>query len=346
MLVSWYKSNKRDLPWRHTRDPYNIWLSEIILQQTRVDQGTPYYLKFIEKYPTVSILAAAPIDDILRTWQGLGYYSRARNLHKCANIIVDKYNGVFPSNRQELIKLPGIGPYTSAAIASIAFGKREAVIDGNVVRVITRLFGIEEDIGERKTSIIIEKIAEELISNIRPDIFNQAIMEFGALHCKPKNPSCHTCDFIGLCSAQKNGTQQTIPFKAKKIKIRTRYLHYLILEINNKYFLRKRVGQDIWKGLFEFFLIEVDAENSFDQLEFPEIMIENSQKWEIVNESIIYKHQLTHQKIICKFYNIKLDENFKINPMDWQGYQLHSKEEIERLPKSILIVKYLEEMNY
>lgn len=346
MLVSWYKSNKRDLPWRHTRDPYNIWLSEIILQQTRVDQGTPYYLKFIEKYPTVSILAAAPIDDILRTWQGLGYYSRARNLHKCAIIIVDKYNGVFPSNRQELIKLPGIGPYTSAAIASIAFGKREAVIDGNVVRVITRLFGIEEDIGERKTSIIIEKIAEELISNVMPDIFNQAIMEFGALHCKPKNPSCHACDFIGLCSAQKNGTQQTIPFKAKKIKIRTRYLHYLILEINNKYFLRKRVGQDIWKGLFEFFLIEVDAENSFDQLELPEIMIENSQKWEIVNESIIYKHQLTHQKIICKFYNIKLDENFKINPMDWQGYQLYSKEEIERLPKSILIVKYLEEMNY
>lgn len=343
MLIAWYNSRKRDLPWRHTHDPYKIWLSEIILQQTRVDQGTPYYLNFVEKYPTVFHLAAAPIHEILRTWQGLGYYSRAQNLHKCANTVVDIYNGKFPSDRQELIKLPGIGPYTSAAIASLAFGKKEAVIDGNVIRVISRLYGIEDDIGERTTLIQIQKIVDDLIPADRPDIFNQAIMEFGALHCKPKNPLCQLCEFLEFCTAKKKEIQYLIPFKAKKIKIRKRYLHYLIVEFSGKILLRERTENDIWKGLFEFLLVEVDTEKNFNQLPLPENMIQNSLEWGIVDESIIYNHQLTHQKIACKFYKIKMSKKFRFNSMDWQGYKLYSKEEIEQLPKSILIVKYLKE---
>ena len=224
-LINWYNQNKRDLPWRGNRDPYKIWLSEIILQQTRVDQGMPYFISFVEKYPTVYHLAKASIDDVLRSWQGLGYYSRARNLHKCANTIVEKYKGKFPSTRSELIKLPGIGPYTSAAIASMAFGKKEAVVDGNVIRVITKLYGIEEDISEQKTVNQIRIIVDELIPSSNPDLFNQAIMEFGALHCTSKSPSCNTCGFLGICEAQLNGKQGLIPFKLKKTKIRLRFFN-------------------------------------------------------------------------------------------------------------------------
>jgi len=346
VLIGWYNSNKRDLPWRHTHEPYKIWLSEIILQQTKVVQGTPYYLNFIEKYPTVYHLAEAPIDDILRTWQGLGYYSRARNLHKTAVTIVGKYNGTFPSNRQELIKLSGIGPYTSAAIASFAFGKREAVIDGNVIRVISRLFGIENDIGERKTLTQIQHIVDKLIPKIRPDLFNQAIMEFGALHCKPKKPACHCCEFLGFCSSQKTRNQHLIPFKSKKVKIKKRYLNYLVVEIKDHFLIKKRTEQDIWKGLFEFMLIEEDSNKNFDQLPLPKKLVENPQNWEMQEESTTYNHQLTHQKIICKFYRIKMAKEYVYKSIDWQGYKLYSNEEIDQLPKSILIVNYLKEMDY
>lgn len=340
-LINWYNKNKRDLPWRKYRDPYKIWLSEIILQQTRVDQGMPYFIRFVDKYPTIYHLARASIDDVLRSWQGLGYYSRARNLYKCANTIVDKYKGKFPSTRNELIKLPGIGPYTSAAIASFAFCKKEAVVDGNVIRVIARLFGIENDIADQKTITQIRIIVDELIPSSNPDLFNQSIMEFGAIYCKPKGPSCDMCIFLGICEAQLKGKQNYIPFKSRKTKKRIRFFNYLLIEIDGKYLLRKRQGSDIWNGLFELFLIETSLELSFDHLQLPHAMARYPQMWEICSESKIYKHALTHQTILSQFYKINMLKTFVFKSIDWKGYMLYSKEEIERLPKSILIDKYL-----
>lgn len=342
-LLNWYNKNKRDLPWRQYQDPYKIWLSEVILQQTRVEQGTPYFLDFVSKYPMVYDLAKAPVDDVLRTWQGLGYYSRARNLHKCAQIVVDKYKGIFPSERNELMKLPGIGPYTSAAIASLAFGKKEAVVDGNVIRVITRLFGIEADISERKTLKLVTSIADDLIPNSNPDLFNQAIMEFGALHCTPNSPQCATCIFLGICESQKNEIQDKIPFKSRKTKKRVRYFNYLCIQFQGKYLMRKREKKDIWNGLFEFFLLETESGLDFDQLPFPKDQNLMISKGNVHQESGMYKHLLSHQTIMCKFYEIEMPKKLEFNPMNWDDFQLYSKEEIEELPKSILINRYLEE---
>lgn len=342
-LINWYTYHKRDLPWRDIDDPYKIWLSEIILQQTRVDQGLPYYTIFVDKYPTIFQLAESKLDDVLRSWQGLGYYSRARNLHKCANTIVKKYNGKFPSTRDELIKLPGIGPYTSAAIASFAFGKKEAVVDGNVIRVITRLYGIEENITNRQTAEQIKVIVDDLIPDSDPALFNQAIMEFGALHCIPKKPFCSTCGFLGICNAQKKGNQERIPLKLKKTKKRIRFFNYMIICIDDTYLMRKRKGKDIWNELFEFFLVETNSELSFDNLELPDIMTHNPKMWRIIEESKTYKHLLSHQTIMCRFYEFNVSKEFKFNPVDWEEYQLYSKEEIDDLPKSTLINRYLEE---
>lgn len=344
-LINWYSHSKRDLPWRDIDDPYKIWLSEVILQQTRVDQGLPYFNHFVEKYPTVMHLAESRLDDVLRSWQGLGYYSRARNLHKCAITIVEKYNGKFPSTRNELIKLPGIGPYTSAAIASFAFGKKEAVVDGNVVRVITRLFGIEENIADRQTVNQINQIVDDLIPESDPALFNQAIMEFGALHCTPKKPSCSSCGFLGICIAQKSGAQTKIPFKPGKIKKQIRFFNYLIIKTQDKYFLHKRMKKDIWNELFEFFLVETPSEISFDKLVLPKILTHKPQLWKITEESRTYKHLLSHQTILCRFYEISMSKEFKFNSMDWEEYQLYSKEEIDELPKSTLINRYLEKKN-
>ena len=342
-LLKWYSKSKRDLPWRNSKNPYYIWLSEIILQQTRVDQGLPYYLKFIEKYPDVHHLAVASEEDVLRTWQGLGYYSRARNLHKCAKELVESYQGSFPSTRAMLEKLPGIGSYTSAAIASLAFGKKEAVVDGNVTRVITRLYGIQNDISNQKTKAQIKNIVDDLIPASSPDLFNQAIMEFGALQCTPKNPNCEVCEFKGNCTAQLKGKQRKIPFKPQKPNKRTRFYNYFLIEINGDFLLRKRIKKDIWKGLFEFFMIENVAEVPPDHFQFPKNLIEQRDNWKIDSESKIFKHILSHQIIMCRFFNIQTDKNFNFNPMDWPEYKLYSKEEIDALPKSILINKYLEE---
>ena len=315
----------------------------MILQQTRVDQGVPYFLTFVEKYPTVFDLANAHIDDVLRTWQGLGYYSRAKNLHKCAKNVAEMHNGVFPNERNELIKLPGIGPYSAAAIASIAFGRHEAVVDGNVKRVITRLFGISQDINDKKTITEIQQIVDKLLPKTAPAMFNQAIMEFGALHCTPKKPLCTNCDLAGICFAKKNGQQTIIPFKASKIKKRMRFITYLIINIHGRYLLRKREGRDIWNGLFEYFLIETNAEMGFDQLPIPQKMIDHPNQWYVSNESKMYKHLLTHQTIMCRFIEIEMTQKFVFSSLDWREYHLYSKSEIEQLPKSILIDRYLRE---
>jgi A/G-specific adenine glycosylase len=340
-LISWYREHKREMPWRNTSDPYHIWLSEIILQQTRVNQGLPYYQRFLEKYPTINQLAEADIDDVLRLWQGLGYYSRARNLHKCATIIVQKHKGNFPTEGKDLRKLPGVGPYTSAAIASFAFGKKEAVVDGNVMRVIARLYGISEDISENRTFKVISEIVNGLIPDDVPDIFNHALMEFGAIHCTPTNPDCNSCIFKETCVANAKMLQDQIPLKGKKIKKKTRYFHYLIIKIGDRFLMRKRMNKDIWQGLFEFYLLESAQIKDFDHLPLPEIFARNPRQWKLMSESQSIKHALTHQNIICRFFHIELEDSFTFDPSIWHNHKLYSLNEIENLPKPILLDKYL-----
>ena len=340
-LINWYDQNKRDLPWRNTSNAYHIWLSEVILQQTRVAQGLPYFRRFVQKFHTVHDLANAPEDEILRVWQGLGYYSRARNLHKCAKIVSNEYNGKFPDERQELAKLPGIGPYTSAAIASFAFSKKEAAIDGNVLRVLTRIYGIEDDISDKRTVDAIREIANIIIPSEDPGKFNQAIMEFGALNCVPKNPKCESCGLRDICEAKIQGKEILIPVKLKKIKRKSRYFNYLVVEIGNKYLMRKRGYDDIWKGLFEFCLIENDIVTTFAELALPNVLTMNSKCWELTSESRIIKHVLTHQNIHCTFHHIRFMDGFKYNAAQWGGLKLYSASEINELPKAILIDNYL-----
>ena len=342
VLIAWYLTNKRDLPWRNTKDPYKIWLSEIILQQTRVAQGLPYYLAFVEKFPTIDKLALAEENEVLRLWQGLGYYSRARNLHACAKFIHHQLNNKFPRSYRELLTLKGIGPYTAAAIASFAYKEPEAVVDGNVMRVITRFFGMYDDISDNSTQSKIREICNRLISTENPDLFNQAIMEFGALHCKPSQPMCGECPFAGGCIAYANQSQKELPFKRAKIKARTRFFHYLIWQQESLIYMKKRAKGDIWEGLFDLPMIETKERIDFDSLK---IYINNS---EIFKNYVIFrteipemKHILSHQVIYAKFFlaEIKLKEQVLEEPKEEEGF--YSLKEIEALPKPVLITNFL-----
>ncbi|WP_375579469.1 A/G-specific adenine glycosylase [Marivirga tractuosa] len=240
-LINWYKNNKRDLPWRNTTDPYKIWLSEIILQQTRVNQGLPYYNKFVSQYPKVLDLAKAPEDEVMRLWQGLGYYSRARNLHECAKSVVKDYNSEFPKAYNELLKLKGVGKYTAAAIASFAFEQAVPVVDGNVFRVLARYFDVSDDISQPKTFTKFFNIAKELIPDDYAASFNQAMMELGATICTPKKPDCENCPLSQECEARIHHKQSELPVKMKKIKIKNRYLYYLIWQHEEKLAMKKEV---------------------------------------------------------------------------------------------------------
>lgn len=346
LLLQWYNSNKRNLPWRQTNNPYHIWLSEVILQQTRVDQGLPYYLKFIENYPSVKHLSKASLDEVLRLWQGLGYYSRARNLYKCAKTVNHQYNGIFPENYADLIKLPGIGSYTAAAIASFSFNKKVAVVDGNVIRVLSRLYGIENDVRQNHVIKKITQLANDLISAEHPGIFNQAIMEFGALHCLPQKPKCDTCVFKAICKAFISNQQHTIPYKEKKSAKKTRFFQYLVIQWCGKMLLQRRSQNDIWKGLYEFFLIETEHPVEFDQLALPDELIQNPGKWQLTEESNWRKHILSHQVIMSKFLKIDMADRYDFSEVKWPGLQAYTITEVERLPKSILIDKYLGDKIY
>lgn len=335
-LLSWYTANKRSLPWRETKDPYKIWLSEIILQQTRVAQGLPYYLKFVEHFPTIFSLAKAKEQEVLRLWQGLGYYSRARNLHHCAKEVVEKFQGKFPNNFQDLQKLRGIGSYTAAAIASISFREPVAVVDGNVFRVLSRVFGIDKDISDSKTKDFFFQLGNELISKEHPDEFNQAIMEFGATHCLPKNPRCGECIFKKQCVANAQDLQTVLPLKIKKQKIRKRYFYYFVIHNNKKILMRKRGEKDIWQGLFDFYLIESAQPVSMDKL-----LSENKVfKKNDVAVSKPYKHILSHQHLLARFITGNLSMTFSTKLNDYQYYSLN---EIKKLPKPVLITQYLKD---
>ncbi|MBL4723936.1 MAG: A/G-specific adenine glycosylase, partial [Lutibacter sp.] len=267
-LILWYLSNKRDLPWRSTRNPYHIWLSEIILQQTRVDQGMAYYLKFIKVFPTVNDLAAASEEQVLKLWQGLGYYSRARNLHFSAKYVVEQLSGVFPSTYDEILKLKGVGDYTASAIASFCFNEVAAVVDGNVYRVLSRYFGISTPINSTKGIKEFKLLAQELIDVKDPGTHNQAIMEFGARMCKPQNPDCISCPLNESCVAVSEKSIKNLPVKVKKIKIKQRFFNYLVIQTKDK---KTKIGKrenGIWKNLYEFPLIETSKEiNENDLIE-------------------------------------------------------------------------------
>ena len=246
-LISWYLINKRDLPWRKTKNPYKIWLSEIILQQTRVQQGLPYYSKFIAAYPTIQALALANEDEVLNLWQGLGYYSRARNMLMTARVINEQYEGCFPTNYNDLLKLKGIGEYTAAAIASFSFKEPVAVVDGNVYRVLSRLFDIDTPIDSGIGKKAFRFLADEVLDKVNPDTFNQAIMEFGALHCTPQKPDCNNCLLNGTCLSRENGTISQRPVKKKKNASKQRFFVYKIFLDENKTLIRKREEKDIWQ---------------------------------------------------------------------------------------------------
>lgn len=337
-IVEWYEENKRTLPWRQTKDPYKIWLSEIILQQTRVAQGLPYYQQFVKTFPMVFDLAKAPQQEVLRLWQGLGYYSRARNLHACAKSIVDNFNGKFPDTFEELKKLKGIGSYTAAAISSFAFKEPVAVVDGNVFRVLARIFGIEKDISSPEGKRFFFKQANELISIEAPDLFNQAMMEFGALHCLPQNPKCEDCIFAKTCIANINGLQKELPIKSKKLKVRKRYLFYFLIQHKDQLLMKERGGNDIWQGLYDFYLMESKKPQKVESM-LKENILKN---YQIETRSKPIKHILSHQQLIAKFFHVEIKSKKEFLKFA-QANQLkaHSKEEIDRLPKPILIEKYL-----
>lgn len=335
-LTAWYHRHKRDLPWRRTTSPYKVWISEIILQQTRVNQGISYYNHFIEHYPTIQDLASAKEESILRSWQGLGYYSRARNLHHAAKQVIETYNGTFPNTYSELKKLKGVGEYTAAAIASFCFKEATPVIDGNVFRVLSRIFGIKEDISSPKSRKVFLEKALELIPTDKPDIFNQAIMEFGALQCTPKSPNCNECPFAHQCYALETSSIETLPVKIKKTKVRNRYFHYYIFKYNDQILMQKRPDGDIWQHLYEPFLIETD-----DDTKNPTTLLNDTKTpFDHIKHGLKpIKHILSHQRIFAFFHHVTLKkEDFETLKTTHEFYEFSK---INSLPKPILVVNYL-----
>ncbi len=310
-LLEWYDPGTRNLPWKKTKDAYKIWLSEIILQQTRVEQGTPYYLAFTKKYQTVSKLASAPLNEVLKLWEGLGYYSRARNLHSAARQIADEHKGKFPSDYHTILNLKGIGKYTAAAIASFAYDLPYAVVDGNVYRVLSRVFGIETPIDTTQGKQQFEALAEKLLDKKNPALHNQALMDFGALICKPQQPLCGQCPFSSECKALASDAISLLPVKSKKLLKKNRHFHYFVLYDAKNIFIQQRTGQDIWKGLFEFPMIEVHSSQSIID---SNLLLKNSgislRGLSTIDHrpKFTCRQTLSHQYINAYFYEIRLEK--------------------------------------
>ncbi len=346
LLLNWYDRNKRDLPWRSSNDPYIVWLSEIILQQTRVAQGTPYFNRFMAAYPTVSMLASASEQAVLSLWQGLGYYSRARNLLACAQYIAAKYKGSFPSTYAELVKLKGVGPYTAAAIASISFNEVVPVIDGNVYRVVSRVFGIYDDIAAAGSRKAFHNKLMELISDQRPGDFNQAIMEFGALQCVPANPDCSTCVLKSQCYAFEHEAVALLPVKEKKLKVKNRFLNYLVFENNGTTLFNERKKKDIWQGLHDFYLLEDDKLYSPDQIHSKLTELLTDAEWALIEVSDTFKHVLTHQVIYAMFTRVVITNRESFSNFGQKlGLKAIDETKCDDLPKPILITKFLKKRN-
>ncbi len=372
-LLFWFKNNKRDLPWRGSDDPYKIWLSEIILQQTRIAQGIQYYYRFTELFPNVYTLAHASEDQVLAAWQGLGYYSRARNLHHTAQYIVKNYNGFFPKSYSQLLELKGIGKYTAAAIASMAFNLPYAAIDGNVIRVLTRYFGIEEPFDDNATRKKIDEIAQQLIDVGKPGDFNQALMDFGSLVCRPSSPQCSICPFAQECIALLTDKINSIPTKGKVIKQKARFFHFFLFLCPEKdettFFIEKREDNDIWRNLYQLPLIET-PDNHFQKYILPgknpatqqltnnpkeafqTDLEQNNNGFEKIMKKTLaelidwpvtplvsYQHQLTHQRITANFYKVNLSEKYC---SFFEKYYLKTTcNGFEKLGKPIIIARFM-----
>lgn len=335
-IINWYRQNCRDLPWRNTNDAYKIWLSEVILQQTRVNQGLPYYLNFIEAFPTVFDLANASEQEVLKLWQGLGYYSRARNLHFTAKLVVEKYNGVFPNTYNELLQLKGIGTYTAAAIASFSSNEPVAVVDGNVFRVLSRVFNVNYDISQNSSKKYFQGLAQNLLSQMHPDLHNQAIMEFGALQCVPKSPNCDTCIFTNSCEAFKLKIVSELPVKSKKVKVTKRFLNYIVVkDASDMYKMNKRTENGIWKNLYEFPCIETEYE-----MHQKDILLQLESKYPIENfqyyDGFDVVHKLSHQHLNIKFYSLETKDSIVENS--------YSSLEVKQLPVPIVLHNFMEKI--
>jgi len=337
-ILQWYKKNFRELPWRTTKDPYKIWLSEIILQQTQVKQGLAYYDKFILKYPTAGHLAAASEEEVLKMWQGLGYYTRARNLHKTAKIIHDEYQGVFPDQYPVLSKLPGIGDYTASAILSFSYLLPFPVLDGNVFRFLSRLYDIHLPINEQKNRKVFKDILETLIVGVNPSDFNNAIMELGALICKPDSPRCSECPVSMHCIALKNQTIQELPVKLKKAKHKVRYFNYLYVREDHHFYLVKREDKDIWRNLYQLPLIEsmdpMDEKNMSATLN---AWLQPGDKYQLRKQHLS-KHLLTHQTIYATFWELVLERK---PAFQGDGYKKVSLKNYTKYPIPVLIENFL-----
>jgi len=319
-LLEWYHNNYRSLPWRQTSDPYKIWISEIILQQTRVAQGMDYYHRFIDNFPTIQSLASAKEDQVLRLWQGLGYYSRARNLHYAAKTIVKEHNAAFPNTYKEILQLKGVGPYTAAAIASFAFGLPYAVLDGNVYRFLARLKGIDTPIDSNEGKKRFTELADELLNKKDPAHHNQAMMEMGAIICKAQSPECDQCPFQSDCAAFQTGQINFLPIKSKKIKQRHRYFHYFLVHPKKENVLvQQRNGKDIWQNLYQLPLLEADKKLSANHLKKT-----TNTEVKLLKEA---KHILSHQVIHSRFFSTSIETLAKLGVNNYQ--EIETKKCIE-----------------
>jgi A/G-specific adenine glycosylase len=345
ILQQWYAFHKRNLPWREEKSPYHIWLSEVILQQTRVAQGIDYYHKFTSRYPHIEDMANAPLDDILKLWQGLGYYTRARNMHETSKFIVNNLNGVFPGSFERLLKLRGIGKYTASAIASIVYKEPVAVLDGNVFRVLARFYGINEPVNSARGRLVFEDHAAGILDRSDPGNHNQALMELGALICVPRNPRCDDCPLATECVARTRGIIDLLPVRSDKKQQKNRYFNYIFLQSGGYTWLSKRTGRDIWHSLYEFPLIETAGPVTREELStlpgWNDLF--GASVFRINGSPQKYKHQLTHQTLHCTFYNIDLE-----NPPADYGRSLF-KTEISKLglyPVPRLIENYLADLKH
>ena len=326
-LSRWYNTNKRSLPWRDTNDAYVIWLSEIILQQTRVEQGLPYFNRFLEKYPDVSAFAGASEDEVLKLWQGLGYYSRGRNMLKTARQVVSEYDGVFPVKYEQLIKLKGIGEYTAAAISSFSSNEARAVVDGNVYRVLARYFGINEPINTTRGIKLFRGLADEMLDREHPGQHNQALMEFGAMLCKPKKPDCSICPVRLSCIAYRDNSVASLPVKLKTVKIKERHFNYFLVSDGQSLLMNKRGDNDIWANMYDLPMLETpDAVQAEVLIELPEAKALFGEHIGIKSSYLARKHVLTHQHIYAQFIQITV-------PAGYQHLQKYTRVEFGDLDK-------------
>jgi A/G-specific adenine glycosylase len=341
-LLHWNKfSNNRVMPWKGEKDPYKIWISEIMLQQTRVEQGIGYFNRFMEAFPSIQDLAAADDDKVFKLWEGLGYYARCRNMLETARIVVSNYKSFFPNTYEQIANLKGIGPYTASAIASFAFNLPHAVVDGNVLRVLSRYFGISDPIDTTASRKKFNELANGLLNQENPAQYNQAIMDFGATICKPKAPLCNNCPLQTDCRALQSNLVDKLPIKSKRLIKKDRFFHYILFKYENTIFCRKRIEKDIWQNLFEFYLVEADKMFTTKELFESDGMVNilKDIHYEVKTISTMYKQQLTHQVITGVFYTVEVESFLELGA----GFLAVDETQIRSLPLPKFIFSYLDQ---